>query len=57
MHWYNLLSLLLNCLWPPPVSRSPDGKTSKLANWADWGLFTLTLLITLVCGSALLLSR
>lgn len=53
MHWGELVaSLLANC-WLPPTRRPPND-TSRLSDWADWGLFAVSLLVALFVGAALL---
>jgi hypothetical protein len=54
MHWGELIAYLLNHFWPPPTSRSPDDTSSRLSDWADWGLFAINLLLALFVGFVLL---
>ena len=50
---FALLELLSGCL--PPGRRSPNDTSSRLSDWAGWGLFAVSLFLSLLCGFALLL--
>jgi hypothetical protein len=50
---FGLLDLLIGCF--PPLRRAPNDKTSRLSDWAGWGLSAVSLFLLLLCGFALLL--
>jgi hypothetical protein len=54
MHWGELVASLLGNFWLPPTRRSPNDTTSRLSDWAGWGLFAINLLVALFVGAALL---
>jgi hypothetical protein len=55
MHWGELIASLLGYIWPPPTRRSPGDTSSRLSDWADWGLFTFSVLVVLFIGFVFLL--
>jgi uncharacterized membrane protein YjfL (UPF0719 family) len=50
---FGLVELLFGLV--PPGRRSPTDKTTRLANWAGWGLFAVSLSLLLFCGFAVLM--
>jgi hypothetical protein len=50
---FGLIDLLIGCV--PPGRRSPNDKSSRLSDWAGWGLFAVSLFLSVLCGFALLL--
>ena len=55
MHWGELIASLFCHFWPPPSRRTPDDTSSRLSNWADWGLFVINLVVVLFVGCAFLM--
>ena len=55
MHWGELIASLLNHFWPPPPSRAPSDTSSRLSDWAGWGLFAINLVLVLFVGFVLLM--
>ena len=53
----NILFVLLELLFSslPPGRRSANDKSSRLSDWAGWGLSAVSLFLFLLCGLPLLL--
>jgi hypothetical protein len=56
MHWGELIASFLNHFWPlPEKSRSPGDASSRLSDWAGWGLFAINLILALFVGFVFLM--
>jgi hypothetical protein len=55
MHMGEFIEFLFNNFWPPPTRRTADDTSSRLSDWAGWGLFAINLVIVLFVGCAFLI--
>jgi hypothetical protein len=55
MHWGEFIASLLNNVWLPPSRRTADDTSSRLSDWAGWGLFVINLVVVLFVGFAFLI--